>query len=154
MSWEPGLITHIDDQGMSVKVRSGVDCAACPGKMACSFQGPDSAYRTLRVQLIDGCAVGDRLMVEEPASVLGVALLLVLALPLTLMLTGYWLAANLLRFPYAALILWLTGIAVWVGALYVANRWMSRSPRFQTAVRQPAVLTDTSPADHPESKDA
>lgn len=136
MSWQPGLITHIDEQAMSVKVRSDIDCAACPGKMACRFEGPDSAYRTLRVSHIEGCTVGDRVLVEEPASVLGVALLLVVALPVILMLSGYWLAAHWLRFPYATLLLWLTGITVWVGALSAANRWMSRAPRFQTAVRR------------------
>ena len=137
MSWQPGLITHIDGEGMSVKVATGADCAVCPGKMACTFQGPDAAYRTLRVECIEGCAVGDRLLVEEPGSVLAVALLLIVALPVVLLLTGYSLLVCCLKFPYASLALWLSGAGVWMGGLYGANRWMTQAPRFQTKVRQP-----------------
>lgn len=154
MSWQPGLITHIDDDGMSVKVPTGADCAACPGKSACTFQGPDSSYRTLRVQHLDGCAVGDRLMVDEPGSVLAVTLMVVVGLPVVLMLGGYALAECCVRFPYATLLLWVSGVALWAGGLVLVNRWMIRAPMFQTTIRRPAELADTLPDHHAESKDA
>lgn len=135
MSWQAGLITHIDDEGMSVKVPSGAECAACPGKMACNFQGPESAYRTLRVPRLERCAVGDRVLVEESGSVLALALVVFVALPIALMLAGYALAQCCVQFRFGAAAIWIAGATLWGLGLYLANRWTSRAARFQSAVR-------------------
>lgn len=142
MSWQPGLVTQIDDHGMSVKVSTGTDCAACPGKTECTFRGPESAYRTLRVARLEGCVVGDRLLVQEPGSVLAVALVVLVALPVALLSGGYALALCCVHFRYNALLLWLSGTALWIAGLYLANRWMSRASHFQTIVRQPVTMTE------------
>lgn len=142
MTSQPGLITDIDGDEMSVKVATGADCAACPGKTACSFRGPESAYRTLRVPRLEGCVAGDRLLVEESGSVLAVTFVVMIILPIGLVLAGYALSTCCMRFDYATLMLAILGIAIWVGGLYVANRWMTSSPRFQPVVRRPGTLGD------------
>ena len=145
MSWQPGLVVQIDDHGMSVKVPTGADCTACPGKIACTFKGPESSYRTLRVPRIEGCVVGDRLLVEEPGSVLAMALVVLVALPVALMAGGYALATCCVQFQYATPLLWATGVGIWIAGLYLANRWMSRAPRFQAIARQPIVARKDCP---------
>ena len=153
MSWEPGLITHIDADGMSVKVPTGNDCGACAAKSLCTFQGPDAAYRTLRVAHVEGCAVGDRLMVKEPGSVLAVVLLALVVWPVVLLLTGHGLAVCCAKFPYAVLVLWVSGGTVWVGGLYAANRWITQAPRFQTMARRPASSSNSVPHGDTESNE-
>jgi len=142
MTWQPGLITAIDGDTMSVKVPTGAECGSCHGKTACTFRGPESAYQTLRVPKLEGCVVGDRLLVEEPGSLLAVALLVMIVLPAALLLVGYMLTVCCVRFQYATLLLTVLGVAIWIIGLYVANRWMTSSPRFQPVVRQPVSRRD------------
>lgn len=142
MAWQPGLITAIDGDEMAVKVPTGADCAACHGKTACHFGGPASAYKTLHVPRLEGCGVGDRLLVEEPGSVLTVAVVVMIALPLGLVLAGYTLSTCCMRFDYATLLLSILGIAIWLAALYAVNRWMTSSPRFQPNVRRSDTARD------------
>ncbi len=142
MTWQPGLITAIDGDEMSVKVPTGADCAACHGKTGCHFGGPASAYKTLRVPRVEGCGVGDRLLVEEPGSALAVTFVVMIVLPLGLVLAGYGLSKCCMRFDYATLLLSILGVAIWVAGLYAANRWMTASPRFQPNVRRSDTARD------------
>lgn len=142
MTWQPGLITAIDGDEMAVKVPTGADCAACHGKTACHFGGPASAYKTLRVARLEDCGVGDRLLVEEPGSVLALAIVVMIGLPLGLVLAGYVLWTCCMRFDYATLLLSILGVAIWLAALYAVNRWITSSPRFQPKVRRPHTARD------------
>ncbi len=121
---------------MDVKVPTGADCAVCPVKSACTFSGPESAYRTHRVALIPGCVVGDRVWVDEPTSVLVVTLLVVVGVPVILLFAGYAINACCVRYPYGVAALWLAGIAVWVIVLYGANLWMARAAPFQVRIHR------------------
>lgn len=120
---------------MDVRVPTGSGCEACAGKAACSFLGPASAYRTVRLPREDWCKAGQRILVEEPPSTLMPAVLVLVALPVALIAAGRWLLACCLRFPFATLAAWLAGFGIWIAALYVANIWMSRATRFRSTIR-------------------
>lgn len=140
LSTEPGLITRIEDGWMHVKVPVGLGCNACGNKSLCTFSGPERAYRTFRIKHIAGCEVGDRVLVHLPGSVLAITALVMIALPVAMILAGYGLLVCCLQFPYATLLLWLTGVVLWAAALYGANYWMERGVRFQERVRPVAEL--------------
>jgi len=143
------LITAIEGDWMFVKVPTGTDCDVCQVKSACTFQGPDAAYRMLRVARVVGCAVGDRVWVEQPASVLGIGLLALAVLPVALVFAGYALSVCCFQFPYANLLLWVIGIAVWLVAIYGTNQWLTHAPRFQTTIRLRGFPRSEQPADPP-----
>ena len=135
MSWNPGLITRIDGDRMDVKVPTAEDCPACPIKSLCNFDGPADAYRTLHVASRGDYKVDDRVEVEEPILVLGVTFVALVLVPVVLLTIGYWLAAwsgNTLAMPS----LWTAGTATWLVVVYIANRWMIHSPRFETHIRR------------------
>lgn len=140
LSTDPGLIIRIENGWMYVKVPVGLGCNACPNKMACTFSGPDRAYRTFRIRHIAGCQVGDRVLVHVPARVLGLTALVMIVLPVVMILAGYKLLACCMQFPYAPLLLWLIGAALWMAALYGANYWIEHGVRFQERVRPVAEL--------------
>jgi len=134
LTTDPGLIIRIDKGWMYVKVPVGSGCGACAMKSQCTFSGPNSAYRTFRVRQVPDCRVGDRILVDVPSNVLGVTGLVLVVLPVALILAGYWLIQCCLQFPYATPLLWLTGIAVWLVAMFAANRWVDRSARFSERI--------------------
>lgn len=140
MSWQTGMVVRIGPDAMQVKVPTGADCAACHGKMSCTFQGPDKAYKTLEVPRLADTAVGDQVLVEEPASVLFVALLALLVWPVTLLFIGYTLAACCVQFRFSILVLSVSGIGLWVLGLLLANRWLGHSKRFEPRVRRSAAF--------------
>lgn len=152
MSWQPGMVVRIGGNRMSVKVPTGADCVACHSKMACTFQGPESAYKTLEVPRLADCSVGDRVLVEEPASILLVALVVLLVLPVALLLGGYALAGCCVQFRYAILVLSLGGISLWCLGLYAANRWLSEAKRFQPRVRHCAAIVPLHHTTRPEDR--
>ena len=133
------MVLRIESDRMHVKVPTGADCAACHGKMSCTFQGPDKACKTLEVPRLAGTAVGDKVMVEEPATVLLVALLVLLVWPVTLLFVGYALASCCVQFRFSILVLSISGIGLWLLGLLAANRWLSQSKRFQARVRRSTV---------------
>ena len=136
MSWSPGLITRIDSEWMEVKVPTGEDCTVCPAKNACSFEGPKKAYRVFQVPRQGNYAAGDRVEVEDPASVLGVAFAVFVVAPVVLLAVGFGLTA---RFDNAArlpILLWTAGVTCWLAIIFLANRWIIRATRFQTRIRQ------------------
>lgn len=135
MSWYPGLITGVGNDWMEVKVPTGDDCTVCPVRTACSFEGPKKAYRVFRVRRQSDYAVGDRVEVEEPASVLAVAFLAIVVVPVILLVLGYELTVWIDRASESPVLMWIAGIAAWFAVLVLANRWVSRSPRFQTRIR-------------------
>jgi len=131
----PGLIVNIDGEWMSVRVPTGAGCSSCADTSSCSFLGPASAYRTLRLPREDWCSVGQRIRVEEPPSTLAPAAVALVALPLALIVLGRALLECCLRFPFATLTTWLIGVGVWLAALYGTNLWMSRAARFRSTIR-------------------
>jgi len=129
-----GLITRINDGWMEIKVSLLDKCSACANKSMCTFSGPENAYQTFRVPRVTNCRVGDRVLVQVPGTRLAMTALVMIALPLVLLLSGYALRDCCMRFPYATLLLALIGIALWIAAMYGANRWMERNIRFQERV--------------------
>ena len=134
LSTDPGLVTRIDNGWMYIKVPVGSGCKACVRKSQCTFSGPKRAYRTFRVRQAPECRVGDRILVDVPSSAFTVAGIVLVMLPVLMILAGYWLLDNWLRFPYATPLLWLTGIASWLALMFAVNKWMERSARFNERV--------------------
>lgn len=135
MSWYPGLITRVGSDWMEVKVPTGDDCTVCPVRTACSFEGPKKAYRIFRMGRQKDYVVGDRVEVEEPASVLAVAALVIIAVPIVLLVLGYELTVWIDKASQFPVLAWVAGISIWAVVLFLANRWVSRSRRFQTRIR-------------------
>ena len=134
LSTDPGLVTRIDKGWMYVKVPVGSGCRACASKSQCTFSGPARAYRTFRIRQVPECRVGDRSLVNVPSSAFTVAGIVFVVVPVVMILAGYWLLDSWLRFPYATPLLWLTGLMVWLVAMYAVNKWMERSTRFNERV--------------------
>ncbi len=51
---------------------------------------------------------------------------------------GYGLLVCCMPFPYAAALLWLAGVVLWLASMYGANQWMEHAARFQPHVRSVA----------------
>jgi positive regulator of sigma E activity len=135
LSTEPGLITRIENGSMYVKVPVGLGCNACPKKTACTFSGPERAYRTFRVHQAKGCIVGDRVLVHVPGVALAVMGLVLIILPVVLILAGYGLLTCCVLFPYATVVLWVVGVALWLASMYGANYWMEHAVQFRERVQ-------------------
>ena len=135
MSWSPGLITHVGNDWMEVRVPTGDDCTVCPAKSACSFEGPKKAYRDFRVARGAGLVPGDRVEVEEPASVLAVAFVAFVAAPAILLAFGFGLAARIDNLAHWPILTSTAGVAAWLLIIVLAERWVSRSRRFQARIR-------------------
>ena len=135
MSWSPGLITRIDNEWMEVKVPTGEDCTVCPVKSACSFEGPKKAYRFFQVPRQSDYAEGDRVEVEDPGSVLGVAFVAFVLVPALLLVIGFGLTTHFDSVAQSPILAWTAGILVWLAVIVLANRWISRATRFQTRIR-------------------
>ena len=71
-----------------------------------------------------------------PGGALTVASIVLVVVPVVMILGGYWLLRSWLRFPYATPLLWLTGLAAWLVLMFVVNKWMQRSARFNERVTQ------------------
>jgi positive regulator of sigma E activity len=134
LSNSPGLITRIDKGWMYVKVPVGSGCHACAGRSQCTFSGPKRAYRTFRIRQAPECRVGDRVLVDVPSGAMAVAGVVFVLVPAAMILAGYWLLDNWLRFPHATTMLWLIGLAAWLATMFAVNRWMERSARFKERV--------------------
>ena len=134
LSTNPGLVTRIDNGWMYVKVPVGSGCQACVNKSQCSFSGPERGYRTVRIRQVPDCRVGDRILVDVPSGALAIAGIVFVMVPIVMILAGYWLLNNWLRFPQATLWLWLIGIATWLALMFAVNKWMERSARFNERV--------------------
>lgn len=134
MSEIPGLIVGLDGESMVVRVPTGAGCESCAGKEACSFLGPASAYRTLRLPREEWCRAGQRIRVEEPASTLLPAIVALVVLPLVLLIGGRWLLESSLDYPFAALSAWTVGLGIWLAGLWGTERIMRRAARFQAKV--------------------
>ncbi len=132
---ERGIITQIEGDWMEVKVPTGVGCGHCSEGSGCTFRGPDSAYRTFRVRREAGYSAGDQVRLDEPGSSLAMTVLVLLLLPIVLIIAGYLLLECCVRLPYATVVFWVFGVALWGLALYGANCWMSRAARFQPKLR-------------------
>lgn len=139
-SSDPGLVTRVENGWMHVKVPVGLGYRACPNKTACTFSGPDRAYRTFRIRHVEGCRKGDRVLVSVPVLVLGVTALVMLGLPIVMVLGGYNLLVCCMLFPYATPLLWLAGVVLWLAAMHGANHWMEHAAQFQARVRPVAEL--------------
>ena len=135
MSWSPGLITHVDSEWMEVKVPTGEDCTVCPARSACSFEGPKKAYRVFQVPRQGDYVEGDRVEVEDPASVLGVAFMAFVVTPVFLLALGFELTIRFDDLAQSPILVWTAGIALWLAVIFLANRWVSRATRFQTRIR-------------------
>lgn len=134
LSTNPGLVTRIEKGWMYVKVPVGSGCHACIRKSHCTFSGPGRAYRTFRIRQASECRVGDRILVDVPTGALAIAGIVFVLVPVVLILAGYWLLDNWLRFARATPLLWLTGISVWLALIVAVNKWMERSARFNERV--------------------
>lgn len=80
------------------------------------------------------CRVGDRILVDVPSSALTIAGVVFIAVPVAMILAGYWLLQTWLRFPYAMPLLWLVGLVAWLALMFTVNKWMERSARFNERV--------------------
>lgn len=134
MSRIPGMILQIRPATVLVRVPTGSDCDVCPVNTLCAFKGPDAAYRTIELPWDEGLEPGDRVIVEQPDSILGIVALVVLVLPLMLLTIGYALSSSWLMAPYQDRYLWIAGIIIWASSAWLAHRWVEHAPRFRTII--------------------
>ncbi len=148
MAIEKGLVTEIRDGLMEVRVPRAEGCSACAARNACTFVGPDSAYRRVRLAHRTGIAVGDLLSLEFSDAARNLSALILFGSPI-LFVAGGVLVAQYVQFAYAEVVAVLAGVVLYGLTLILANRWVSRVRAFQPRVRAgPSRTERADPARH------
>jgi positive regulator of sigma E activity len=131
MARETGKVTQIENGWMEVKVPTGNGCALCKGKSACTFRGPDSAYRHFKLPHQPGIQEGNRVSLEIRDAAQNLSAFILFGSPVILFLASYLLINYYFRIPNSEI--WSVAVtAVLYGiTLFLSNRWLSRLPMFQ-----------------------
>ena len=99
MEKEIGKVTKIEADWMNIKIPVREGCNSCSVKSACSFVGPDSAYRYLKLPQKPGILEGDQVVLETKESVQNISALIVFVLPIFLIIGCYLLAKYFFQIP-------------------------------------------------------
>ena len=134
MAQEVGKVTKIEDGWLHVQIPTGEGCTSCGAKTACSFKGPESAYRSMKIPYRNGITAGNLVKLEIPDWSQNLATLIVFVLPIFLILGSYLLANYYFRIPNSEIWGILAGFVLYVAALYFFNRVLSKSPSFSPRV--------------------
>lgn len=134
MTREIGRVTSVENGEIEVKVPTGDGCALCGGKAACSFSGPDSAYRIFRLPFQFGIQKGSRLTLEIRGSAQIISALIIFTSPVILFLAIYLMMSSYLHFPNSELWSGLATLVFYSITLIFSNHWLSRSAMFQPRI--------------------
>lgn len=130
MAREIGKIADIKDDWIDIKIPTGSGCTQCHSKTSCSFRGPDSAYRHVKVPYRSDIEVGDQVKLETPESAQNISALIIFGLPILLILAGYFFATQYLTISHAEIWGVVGGFVVYGIVLIITNRWFSKLPMF------------------------
>jgi len=134
MARETGKVTIIKNGWMEVKVPTGKGCAFCGGKAACTFSGPDSAYRNFKLLYQSGIQEGSRITLEIRESAQTISALIIFGSPIILFLASYLLLNNYFRIPNSEIWSVLVTVVSYGITLFLSNRWLTRLPMFQPRI--------------------
>ncbi len=127
MGQETGKVIRIENQQATVQMRSSEQCHVCAAKSACSFNGPESAYRYMTVPLQKGIREGDVVSLEYRGRSRIFSALIVFLLPILLILAGYFLTDYFFRTANSGMWGAIGGFLLSVPVLYGLNRLLERS---------------------------
>lgn len=130
MAKETGKVADIKDDWIDIKIPTGSGCISCHSKTSCSFQGPDSAYRHVRIPYQSEIEIGDKITLETSESAQNISALIIFGLPILLILAGYFIATKFLNIPHAEVWGIIGGFVVYAIVLIITNRWFSKLPMF------------------------
>lgn len=134
MARETGKVTIIENGWMEVKVPTGKGCTFCGGKSACTFSGPDSAYRNFKLPYQSGIQEGTRITLEIRESAQTISALIIFGSPVILFLASYLLINNYFRIPNSEIWSVLATFVFYGITLFLSNRWLTRLSMFQPRV--------------------
>jgi len=136
MAKETGKIVAIELGRMKVKMPTGEGCEMCGLKKACTYQGPDSAYRFFEVSHVKGAEVGDLATVETNNNAQNISALIVFGSPIILFAITYMLLHGLFHLSYSEIWSTVVTMVLYVVALIYGNRLVDRLPALQPKVAE------------------
>jgi positive regulator of sigma E activity len=134
MAKEIGKVIKIEDSWMYIKVPTAVGCASCGLKSACTFSGPDSAYRNFKLPYKSGIKEGNQVTLEIQESAQTISALIIFGSPIILFLASYLIIEHYLRIPNSEIWSVLTTIILYGIALIFSNRWLRTLTIFQPKI--------------------
>lgn len=134
MAREIGKVTKIEEGWIEVKIPTGRGCTSCLAKSACTFSGPDSAYRKFKIAFQSGIQEGDRVTLEIRESAQNLSSVIVFISPVILFLLSYLLINNFFQISNSEIWSVVTTAILYGITLILSNRWFSRSPMFQPRI--------------------
>jgi positive regulator of sigma E activity len=134
MAREIGKVTIIENGWMEVKVPTGRGCTSCLGKSACTFSGPDSAYRNFKIPFQNGIQEGDRVTLEIRESAQNLSALIIFGSPVILFPVSYLLIDKVFQISNSEIWSVVVTAILYVVTLILSNRWFSQSPTFQPRI--------------------
>ncbi len=134
MAKEIGKVTKIDNSWMDIKVPSNKGCSSCGLKSACTFSGPDDAYRHFMVPFQTDIKEGDlvKLVVSDAAQ--NLSALIIFGSPTLLFFLSYLLINNYIQASNSEVWSVLITIVLYGIVLVLSNHWLSRLSFFQPKV--------------------
>jgi positive regulator of sigma E activity len=130
MAKDIGKVTNIKDEWIDIKIPTGSGCTACHSKASCSFLGPDSAYRHVKIPYQSGIEIGDRVTLGTAESAQNISAFIIFGLPILLILAGYFIATQFPNIPNAEIWGVIGGFVIYGAVLIITNRWFSKLPLF------------------------
>ncbi len=127
---ETGKVSDIKNGWMDIKIPTGSGCNLCQSKTSCSFHGPESAYRHVKMPYQSGIETGDKIILDTPESAQNISALIIFGLPILLILAGYFIATQFLNIPHAEIWGVIGGFVAYGIVLIITNRWFSKLSLF------------------------
>lgn len=134
MAKEIGKVTKIEEGWMEVKVPTGRGCASCLGKSACTFSGPDSAYRHFKLPYQPGIQEGNQVTLKIREAAQNLSAVIIFGSPIILFPASYLFVHNYLQIPNSEIWSVVVSAILYGITLTLSNRWFSHSPMFQPRV--------------------
>ncbi len=131
---ETGKVTNVQGRWMHVKVPTGTGCALCQGKSACTFSGPDSAYRHFKFPMQSGVQEGNRVTLEIRDAAQNLSAFIIFGSPVILFPASYLLINYYLQLPNSEIWSVVVTVILYGITLFLSNRWLSRLPMFQPRI--------------------
>lgn len=134
MAKEIGKVTKIDNSWMDIKVPSNNGCDKCGLKSACTFSGPDDAYRHFKVPYQPGVEEGNLVKMEILEAAKNISTLIIFGSPILLFFISYFLINNYFRTSGSEVWSVLVTIVLYGIILVLSNHWLSRLSLFQPKI--------------------
>ncbi|MFQ5583222.1 MAG: SoxR reducing system RseC family protein, partial [Calditrichia bacterium] len=124
MAQDIGKVTKIENDWMYVKVPVSEGCTSCGLKSACTFTGPDSAYRYFKLPIRPDVSEGDRVKLEIRESAQNISALILFGSPILIFIVSYLLISKIFQISHSEVWSVIATIVLYGITLVISNRWL------------------------------